>query len=62
MPFRDVFSISVALSLGAVLQLSSITPGGSETRVVGRNTRQKRDKKKKLKNHIIGSIITANDF
>ncbi len=27
--FRDVFSISVALSLGAVLRLSNITPGGS---------------------------------
>ncbi len=47
-PFQDVFSISVALSLGAVPQLSNITPGGSEVRVVGRNTKWKRDNKKKL--------------
>ncbi len=37
-PFQDVFSISVALSLGSVLQLSNFTPEGSEARVVGRNT------------------------
>ncbi len=35
-PFRDVFSILVTLSLGVVLQLSKITPGGSEARVGGR--------------------------
>ncbi len=40
-PFQDIFSISVALSLGAVLRLSNITPGRSEARVVGKNTRQK---------------------
>ncbi len=44
----DVFSISVALSLGVVLRLSNITPGGSGARVVGRNTIQKQDNKKKL--------------
>ncbi len=48
-PFWDIFSISVALSLGVVLQLSNITPGGSEGRVEGRNTRWKRDNKKTLK-------------
>ncbi len=32
-PFQDVFSISVALSLGVVLRLSNITPGGSEARM-----------------------------
>ncbi len=47
-PFQDVFSISVALSLGVVLRLSNITLGGSEARVVGRNTRRKGDNKKKL--------------
>ncbi len=47
-PFRDVFSISVALSLSAVLQLGNITPGGSEARVVGTNTMRKRNNKKKL--------------
>ncbi len=40
-PFRDVLSISVVLSLGVVLQLSNITPGGSEAMVVGRNTSRK---------------------
>ncbi len=40
--FWDTFSISVALSLGAILRLSNITPGGSEAREVGRNLRQKR--------------------
>ncbi len=60
--FRDVFLISVALSLGAVLQLSDITPGGSEARVVGRNTRRKQDNKKPFKNHVISSIITSKDF
>ncbi len=53
MPFQDVFLISVALSLGAVLRLSDITPGGSKARVVVRNTRQKWDNKKDDKNHII---------
>ncbi len=48
-PFRDVFLISVALSLGVVLQLSDITLGGSEERVVGRNTRRNRNNKKTLK-------------
>ncbi len=61
-PFCDVFSISVALSLGAILRLINITPGGNEARVVGRNTRRKRDNKKNFKNHIIGSIITSKDF
>ncbi len=61
-PLRDVFSISVALSLGAVLRLSNITPGGSEARVVGRHTRRKRDNKKNYTNHIIGSIVTSKDF
>ncbi len=60
-PFRDVFSISVALSLSAVLQLSSIIPGGSEGRVVGRNTRGN-EITKKFKNLIIGSIITSKEF
>ncbi len=46
--FQDVFLISLALSLIAVLQSSNITPGESEARVVGRNTRQKRDNQKKL--------------
>ncbi len=61
-PFQDVFSISVALSLGAVLRLSNITPEGSDARVAGRNTRWKRDNKKIFTNHIIGSIITSKDF
>ncbi len=61
-PFWDVFSISIVLSLGAVLQLSNITPGGSEVTVVGKNTRWKRDNKKNFKNHIISSIITSTDF
>ncbi len=61
-PFRDVFSISVVLSLGAVLRLSNITPGGSEARVIGRNMRRKRDNKKNFKTHIICSIITSKDF
>ncbi len=47
-PFRNVCSILVALSLGAVLRLSNITLGGSEARVVGKNKGQKRDNKKKL--------------
>ncbi len=33
-PFQDVVLISVSLSLGAALQRSNITPGGSEARVV----------------------------
>ncbi len=61
-PFWDVFSILVALSLGAVLQLSNIIPGGSEVKVVSRNTIWNRDNKKNFKNHIIGSIITSKDF
>ncbi len=61
-PFQDVFLILVVLSLGVVLRLSDITPGESEARVVGRNTRQKRDNKKIFKNHIISSIITSKDF
>ncbi len=40
--FWNVFLISVALSLGAILRLSNITPGRSEARVVGRYTRWKR--------------------
>ncbi len=46
-PFWVVFLISVVLSLGAVLQLSNITPGGNEARVVGKNTRRNPDNKKK---------------
>ncbi len=49
--FRDVFSISVALSLGVVLQLSNITPGGSEARAVGHKGRkEKSDSEQKLAN------------
>ncbi len=40
--------------------LSGITAGGSKARVIGRNTRWKRDNKKNFKNHIIGSIITSS--
>ncbi len=47
-PFRDVFPISVALSLGVVLRLGNFTPGGKEVWVVGRNTRWKQDNKKNL--------------
>ncbi len=61
-PFWDVFSIQVVLSFGAVLRLSNITLGRSEARVVGRNTRWKRDNKKNFKNHIISSIITSKEF
>ncbi len=53
-PFRDVFSISVALSLGAVLQLSNITPGGSEARVVGRNT-----SRNEITNNTLRTILSA---
>ncbi len=59
-PFWDVFSISVVLSLGVVLRLSNITQGGSEVRVVGRNTRQKRDNKKKTLKTIL-SAVTSKD-
>ncbi len=55
--FWDVFSISVALSLGAVLQIRNSTPGGSEARLVA-----KQDNKEHFKNHIISSIITSKDF
>ncbi len=58
-PFRDVFSILVTLSFGVVLQLSNISPGGNEMRVIGKYTRRKRDNKKKFNNHIIGSIIIS---
>ncbi len=61
-PFWDVFSILAVLSLSAVLWLSNITPGGSEGRVVGRNTKLRWDNKKNFKNHIIGSINTSKDF
>ncbi len=61
-PFQDVFSISVVLSLGEVLRLSNITPGGSEAWVVGRNTRWKRGNKTNFEKYIIGSIITSKDF
>ncbi len=54
-PFWDVFSISVALSLGAVLRLSNITPGVSEVKVVGRNTRRKCDNKK---NSILSAVLS----
>ncbi len=56
-PFQDVFSISVAPSLGALLQLSNITPGGSEARVVGRNTRQEQDNKKTIKT-ILSAVLS----
>ncbi len=47
--FWDVFfSILVALSLGAVLRLSNITPGEIEARVIGRNRRRNRYNKKNL--------------
>ncbi len=52
-PFRDISSISVAISLGVVLKLSNITSGGSEAWVEGRNTSYKRDNKKTLKTIII---------
>ncbi len=55
-PFREVFSISVALSLGAVLWLSIITLVGSETRVVGTQGR-KRDNEKKLKT-ILSTVLS----
>ncbi len=48
--------------LCVVVWLSNITPGGSEAKVVGRNTRRKRHNKKNFKNHIIGDIITSKDF
>ncbi len=57
--FSRYFLISVALSLGAVLQLSNITPGGSEARVKGRNTRWNRDNKEILK--IILSAVFSLD-
>ncbi len=47
-PFRDIFSISIALSLGVVLRLRTSTPGGSEASVVGRNIRWNQDNKKSL--------------
>ncbi len=57
-PFRDVFLILVALSLSAVLQLSNITPGGNETRVVGRNTREKQDNKKKTLKTVLSAVLS----
>ncbi len=56
--FGMFFQYRLAQSLSVVLQLSNITPGGSEARVVGRNTRPKGDNKE---NHIIGSIITSKE-
>ncbi len=58
-PFQDIFSISVALSLGVVLQLSNITPGGCELRVEGRNTRWNRDNKKTLKT-ILSAVFSLD--
>ncbi len=58
-PFRDVFSISVALSLSAILRLSNITPGGSEAKMVGRNARRKRDNKKTLKT-ILSAVLSSD--
>ncbi len=55
--FRNVFSTLVALSLGAVLRLSNITPGESDARVVGRNRRWKRDDKKTLKT-ILSAVLS----
>ncbi len=52
------FPISVALSLSTVLQLNNITPGGSETKMVGRNTRQKRDNKKKTLKTILSAGLS----
>ncbi len=61
--FQDIFSISVALSLNAVLQLSNITPGGSEARVEGRNARWNRDNKKNLKTILsTGFSLNHKDF
>ncbi len=61
-PFWDVFSISVALSLGAVLLLSNITPGGSVARVVGRDTRQKQENKKTLKTILLAVLSHLRNF
>ncbi len=57
--FQDIFSISVALSLGVVLQLSNITPGGSEARVEGRSTRWNRDNIKTLKT-ILSAVFSLD--
>ncbi len=56
------FYIGSALSLCVVLQLSNIILGGSEAKVVRRNTGWKQDNKKNFKNHIISSIIKSKDF
>ncbi len=56
-PFRDAFSISVALSLGVVLRLNKITPGGDEARVVGINARQKLDNKNKTIKTILSAVL-----
>ncbi len=61
-PFRDVFSILVALSLGAVLQLSSITPGGSKAEWYEGTQSGTEITKKNYKNRFIVSIITSKDF
>ncbi len=49
-----------SLSLSAVLWLSDITPGGSEARMVGRNTRWKRDNKKLQKPYVYDHIERAH--
>ncbi len=58
-PFWDIFSILVALSLVAALQLSNITPGGSEVKVEGRNTRWNRDNKNTLKT-ILSAVFSLD--
>ncbi len=57
-PFWNVFLISVALSLSVILRLSNITPAGSETRMVGRNIRWKRDNKKKTLKTILLAVLS----
>ncbi len=49
-PFRDVFSISVVLSLSAVLQLSNISPGASMDKWKGRGRKENSDLQQTLVN------------
>ncbi len=61
-PFWDIFLISVALSLGAVLRLSNISRRkGREAKVVGTQSRNEITKKN-FKNHNIDGIITSKEF
>ncbi len=55
--FRDSFSISVALSLGGILRLSNITPGESEVKVVGKNSRGNEITKKTFKT-ILSALLS----